>query len=217
MSEETSYQSDRQRMVDTQIARRGIRDERLLSVLRAVPRHLFVGQQYRNLAYSDGPLPIGNGQTISQPYIVALMTELLRLSGGENVLEVGTGSGYQAAVLGKLARQVYTIERHTILAERARAVLEELGFDNVQVYIGDGSLGLPEHAPYDAIMVTAAAPRAPMTLLEQLVEGGRLVLPVGSLGAQFLECWIREGQGYHSEEIIPVAFVPLIGEQGWDE
>jgi protein-L-isoaspartate(D-aspartate) O-methyltransferase len=217
MANEAPFAAERIRMVDNQIASRGIRAERVLEALRAIPRHLFVGREYRHLAYSDGPLPIGQGQTISQPYIVALMTDLLALRGGERVLEIGTGSGYQAAILGMLARQVDTIERHAKLARRAAGVLEQLGLENVHVHVGDGTLGLPDHAPFDAIMVTAAAPSAPQALLAQLTEGGRLVLPVGSLGAQFLECWTRKGDDYHHEQVIPVAFVPLIGEQGWNE
>jgi protein-L-isoaspartate(D-aspartate) O-methyltransferase len=217
MNDEEPYASERQRMVSTQIARRGIRDKRVLEAMRTVPRHLFVGQEYRHLAYTDGPLPIGSGQTISQPYIVALMTQLLTLSGEECVLEIGTGSGYQAAVLAHIARQVHTIERHAVLVERAMAVLSELGLENVYVHLGDGTLGLREHAPYDAIIVTAAAPRAPQALLDQLKQGGRLVIPVGSLGAQFLERWTCQENDYQCEEIIPVAFVPLIGEQGWNE
>jgi protein-L-isoaspartate(D-aspartate) O-methyltransferase len=217
MKDEAPYASERRQMVDTQIARRGIRDKRVLEALRTVPRHLFVAREYRHLAYTDGPLPIGSGQTISQPYIVALMTDLLHLKGEERVLEIGTGSGYQAAILGVIARQVHTIERHAALARRAAEILEELGLDNVHVHTGDGTLGLPEQAPFDAIIVTAAAPHTPQALLGQLADGGRLVIPVGSLGAQFLECWTRAGEDCKSEEIIPVAFVPLIGEQGWDE
>ena len=217
MTKETSFTSDRQRMVDNQIARRGIRDNRVLDALRTIPRHLFVEPEYRHLAYTDGPLPIGLSQTISQPYIVALMTDLLALEGHERVLEIGTGSGYQAAILGVVARQVFTIERHTELAERAIKVLEQLGLDNVKVQVGDGTLGLPEEAPYGAIIVTAAAPRAPQPLLDQLAENGRLVIPIGSLGAQYLETWTRKGDDYEQERVIPVAFVPLIGKQGWDE
>lgn len=169
------------------------------------------------MAYSDGPLPIGSGQTISQPYIVALMTQLLRLKGDENVLEVGTGSGYQAAVLGKLAKQVYTIERYTELADQAAAVLQKLGLNNVRVHIGDGSLGLPEHAPFQAILVTAAAPKVPQSLLEQLDEGGRLVVPVGGRMNQFLELWERRGAKFVQDVLVPVAFVPLRGRHGWKE
>jgi protein-L-isoaspartate(D-aspartate) O-methyltransferase len=217
MDEESFYEIERQRMVEEQLASRDIRDRRVLQAMRAVPRHLFVPPEYRHLAYSDGPLPIGCGQTISQPYIVALMTQLLRLRGDENVLEVGTGSGYQAAILAHLARQVHTIERHPDLAERAAAVLRSLGLNNVRVHIGDGSLGLPEQAPFQAIIVTAAAPQVPQTLLDQLAEGGRLVVPVGGKLSQFLERWRRRGTRFQQEIVAPVAFVPLRGRYGWQE
>ncbi len=217
MDEDVFYTDERQRMVEEQLIYRNIRDERVLEAMRSVPRHAFVPLEYRHMAYSDGPLPIGSGQTISQPYIVALMTQLLRLKGDENVLEVGTGSGYQAAVLGKLAKQVYTIERYTELADQAAAVLQKLGLNNVRVHIGDGSLGLPEHAPFQAILVTAAAPKVPQSLLEQLDEGGRLVVPVGGRMNQFLELWERRGAKYVQDVLVPVAFVPLRGRHGWKE
>lgn len=216
MDEELKYIQERERMVSGQIARRGICDKRLLDVMRTVPRHLFTSPDHRNVAYTDGPLPIGQGQTISQPYIVALMTDLLNLMGQETVLEVGTGSGYQAAVLAHLARTVHTIERHPELAEHAMSILERLGYENVHVHVGDGSQGLPEYAPYQGIIVTAAAPHVPQPLFDQLADGGRLVLPVGSLGGQILERWIRHGEDYKSESITPVAFVPLRGEHGWE-
>jgi protein-L-isoaspartate(D-aspartate) O-methyltransferase len=202
-------------MVDNQIARRGVRDKRVLEAMRAVPRHSFVQPEYQYLAYTDGPLPIGNGQTISQPYIVALMTELLELEGHEKVLEVGTGSGYQAAILGYLSREVYSIERHADLARYAAKILEQLGFDNVHVHVGDGTLGFPAQAPFDAIMVTAGAPSVPRVLLDQLAEGGRLIIPVGSRGGQYLERWQRQAEDFGHETLIPVAFVPLIGDEGW--
>lgn len=217
MDEDVFYTDERQRMVEEQLIDRNIRDERVLEAMRSVPRHAFVPLEYRHMAYSDGPLPIGSGQTISQPYIVALMTQLLRLKGDENVLEVGTGSGYQAAVLGKLAKQVYTIERYTELADQAAAVLQKLGLNNVRVHIGDGSLGLPEHAPFQAILVTAAAPKVPQSLLEQLDEGGRLVVPVGGRMNQFLELWERRGAKFAQDVLVPVAFVPLRGRHGWKE
>jgi protein-L-isoaspartate(D-aspartate) O-methyltransferase len=182
-----------------------------------VPRHRFVPAEHRHLAYVDGPLPIGSGQTISQPYIVALMTQLLLLTGEEKVLEVGTGSGYQAAILAELAREVHTMERHSELAERAQSILQELGYQNISVHMGDGSLGLAEFAPYQAIIVTAAAPKPPPALLEQLDEGGRLVIPVGGQWGQMLERWTRRGGRYEHEEFVPVAFVPLRGEAGWRE
>jgi protein-L-isoaspartate(D-aspartate) O-methyltransferase len=217
MEEEAFYARERQRMVKEQLVERSLRDERVLEAMGAVPRHCFVPPEYRHMAYSDGPLPIGSGQTISQPYIVALMTQLLRLKGDENVLEVGTGSGYQAAVLAYLARQVHTIERHAELAEQATGVLLGLGLSNVFVHIGDGSLGLPEFAPFQAIMVTAAAPEVPKTLLDQLDEGGRLVVPVGGRMNQFLERWERHGAKFEQDVLVPVAFVPLRGQHGWKE
>ena len=211
-----AYAAERERMVRQQLAGRGIRDPRLLDAMRQVPRHRFVPPDELAYAYADGPLPIGSGQTISQPYIVALMTQMLELQGGETVLEIGTGSGYQAAVLAQLARQVYTVERHAELAANARRVLAELGIGNVEVLTADGSCGWELHAPYQAILVTAAAPEVPRPLLDQLAEGGRLVLPVGGRGMQILQRWQRQGESFESEEGIPVAFVPLRGEYGWE-
>lgn len=220
-----AFLKERQRMVVDQLRRRDIRDERILKVMESVPRHCFVPRRYRHLAYTDGPLPIGRGQTISQPYIVALMTQLLDLRGDEKVLEVGTGSGYQAAVLSRLAREVYTIERHAELARRASRILLALGYHNIQVHVGDGSQGLAEFAPFDGILVTAAAPGVPPPLLNQLSERGVLVLPVGSLGygytgGQVLEKWCRQPtspSGFNNELVTSVAFVPLIGRYGWQE
>ncbi len=214
---EQRFAEQRFRMVKNQIEGRGLYAPRLLDALRHVPRHRFVPPEYQHMAYSDGPLPIGQGQTISQPYIVALMTSLLLLEGEENVLEVGTGSGYQAAVLAHLAREVHTIERHEALAQCAERLLAELGLPNVCVHTGDGSLGLPAYAPYQGILVTAAAPETPAPLLEQLAEGGRLVLPVGGRGWQMLERYTRRGDAYDKETLISVAFVPLRGEHGWKE
>ena len=214
----TAYLIERKRMVEDQLVWRGIHDPRLLEAMGSVPRHCFVPEEYRDMAYSDGPLPIGTGQTISQPYIVALMSESVALKGSEKVLEVGTGSGYQAAILGFLAREVHTIERHISLAEQARLVLEELGYKNITVHTGDGSKGLPDHAPYQAIVVTASAPKVPKPLLDQLDEGGRLILPVGDRwGGQTLQLWERHGAKFEHEAILPVAFVPLRGEYGWKE
>lgn len=217
MEDETYFANQRNHMVDDQIISRGIHDESVLNALRHVPRHWFVPEEYAQIAYSDGPLPIGRGQTISQPYIVALMTELLKLHGEENVLEVGTGSGYQAALLAFLARQVHTIERHSTLAEKAEKVLMRLGLTNVTVHVGDGSLGLPIYAPFQAIMVTAAAPSVPQPLFDQLDEGGRLVLPEGGAGGQLLDRWCKQGGKFEQEHIAPVAFVPLRGQHGWKE
>ncbi len=204
-------------MVREQILARGVHDERVLQALREVPRHRFVPPALRDQAYADAPLPIGSGQTISQPYIVAYMTALLGLRGDEKVLEVGTGSGYQAAILARLAREVHTIERLPHLAEQARQRLADLGLGNVTVHVGDGSQGLPALAPFDAILVAAAAPAVPQPLLEQLTIGGKLVLPVGSRGFQRLERWLRTPKGWEREALEPVAFVPLRGEHGWGE
>lgn len=217
METDDPYWENRCQMVKTQIAGRNIQDQRLLEVMQQVPRHLFVPEDVRSLAYRDSPLPIGDGQTISQPYIVALMTVLLKLEGEENVLEIGTGSGYQAAILSRLAKTVHTVERHPRLAATASRTLQELGYTNVFVHQGDGSLGWPEAAPYDAIMITAAAPAVPPPLLQQLSEKGRLVLPIGNRFNQDLQRWQRVGSHYQSESFLPVAFVPLLGVHGWVE
>lgn len=203
------------RMVREQIESRGIHDLRVLEAMRSVPRHLFVPPELIWEAYDDNPLPIGEGQTISQPYMVAWMTELLRLKGEEKVLEVGTGSGYQAAILGRLAREVWSVEKEESLARQAEERLRRLGLDNVRVVVGDGSRGLPEHAPYDAVMVTAGSPNIPQPLLEQLAEGGRLVIPVGPSSLQMLNLVIREGNDFRREEKGGCVFVPLVGKFGW--
>jgi protein-L-isoaspartate(D-aspartate) O-methyltransferase len=202
-------------MVSEQIEARGLRDPRLLAAMEAVPRHCFVPEESQEWAYSDAPLPIGHGQSISQPYIVALMTGLLELQGGERVLEVGTGSGYQAAVLGRMAAEVHTVELLPDLACAASDRLRTLGFANVHVHVGDGSLGWADAAPYDGILVAASAPSAPDPLLEQLAEGGRMVLPVGGHGFQELQVWrCCQGRLEHRAHI-PVAFVLLRGAHGW--
>jgi len=210
------FARERNRMVADQLKTRGIRDPRVISVFEITPRHLFVPEEERQWSYDDYPLPIGFNQTISQPYIVALMTQSLGLTGSERVLEVGTGSGYQAAILSQIAAEVHTIEIIPELADRARKIFADLGIGNIYTYIGDGSVGLKQHAPFDAIIVTAAAPRVPQSLLEQLDDGGRLIIPVGSRGYQELELWTRSGTTFTTHTIIPVAFVPLRGEQGWD-
>ncbi len=217
MSEMEAYSRERKRMVDQQMVSRGIRDERVLEAMLAIPRHEFVPQDQMRRAYIDAPLPIGNHQTISQPYIVALMTEFLNLKGDETVLEIGTGSGYQAAILGHLAKKVYSIERIPELAERSQSLLHSLQLENIEVVVGDGSCGLPEHAPYQAIIVTAAAPEVPKPLKDQLSDGGRLVAPVGGRMGQALELWRREGKKLVCEKLTPVAFVPLIGEHAWSD
>jgi protein-L-isoaspartate(D-aspartate) O-methyltransferase len=210
------YRVLRDRMVEQQLESRGITDLRVLEAMRRVPRHLFVPPSRRGRAYDDTPLPLGEGQTISQPYMVGWMTELLELTGGETVLEVGTGSGYQAAVLGLLAKKVYSIERIAQLAEPAVKRLAELGFKNIEVIVGDGSLGLEEHAPYEAIMVTAGSPGIPQALIEQLAEGGRMVIPVGSSSMQMLTLVTREDGRVRTREAGPCVFVPLVGMYGWE-
>lgn len=203
-------------MVQEQIKARGISDERVLAAMFKIPRHLFVDKALWDQAYSDYPLPIGEGQTISQPYIVALMTAGLELSGKERVLEIGTGSGYQTAILAELASEVYTIERIDVLSEKAKEILSELDYSNVFYYVGDGTLGLPEMAPFQAILVSAAAPDVPSTYIEQLDEGGRLVIPVGSRYAQTLYQIIRQPDGAIKKiDFGGCRFVPLVGEFGW--
>lgn len=202
-------------MVEQQLRGRNITDPRVLQAMTSVPRHLFVPEDLRRSAYSDGPLPIGGSQTISQPYIVAYMTQLLDLNEGDRVLEIGTGSGYQAAILAHLARRVFSIERIERLAARARGVLTSLGLDNVEVIVADGSCGLPEKAPFERILVTAAAPKAPEPLKEQLGEDGHLVIPVGGRRGQVLERWTRREGNLEVERLAPVAFVPLLGDYGW--
>ena len=217
MEETDALARDHQRMVDHQLSGRDITDRRVLEAMGQVPRHRFVRPIDLPLAYADAPLPIGHHQTISQPYIVALMTQLLEPRPGDTVLEIGTGSGYQAAILARLVRRVISIERIPELATHARQILAEIGVTNVEVVDGDGTRGYPDEAPYAGILVTAGAPRVPNPLRSQLAEGGRLVLPVGSRDGQMLERWTRRGEDLHRERITPVAFVPLIGDQGWSE
>jgi protein-L-isoaspartate(D-aspartate) O-methyltransferase len=213
----TSFEEARLHMVEQQLAGRGITDENVLRVMREVPRHLFVPEDLWDMAYRDTPLPIGYGQTISQPYIVAYMTQMLHLSADSRVLEVGTGSGYQVAILSRLAKQVYTIERVEELATCAEQVLEELGYDNVMVRVGDGGYGWPEAAPFASIIVTAAAPEVPPPLIAQLAEGASLVAPIGPAGYQELVRLRKQGESTKLEHLVPVAFVPLVGEHGWRE
>ena len=211
----SEFDIQRERMIRDQIKARGITDTRVLAALRAVPRHRFVPERLRELAYEDGPLPIGNNQTISQPYIVALMTHLLGLRSDDVVLEIGTGSGYQTAVLCEIVKQVYSLERHGALAERANSLLGELGHTNVEIYTGDGSQGLPDMAPFDAIIVTAAAPAIPGPLRAQMANGGRMVLPAGERQQQMLQRVRRSGDSWQVESMIPVMFVPLYGRHGF--
>lgn len=213
----TNYEKERRRMVDDQIVGRGVKDERVLAAMRRVPRHEFLPEAIRGMAYADNALPIGEGQTMSQPYMVAMMTELLGLTGTERVLEIGTGSGYQAAVLAELCSKVYTVERIKTIAEKARATLDRLGYQNVAIKVYDGTYGWKEMAPFDAIMVTAGAPEIPAPLVEQLKDGGRMVIPVGERFGQSLLKVIKTAEGTVTQRSIPCVFVPLIGNHGWKE
>jgi protein-L-isoaspartate(D-aspartate) O-methyltransferase len=202
-------------MVESQLRARGIRDERVLAAMLRVPRHEFVSEEHRDQVYEDHPIPIGEGQTISQPYIVAIMLEALALDPSDTVLEIGTGSGYQTALLAELVRQVYSVERYASLARAAQATLARLGFNNVEVLVGDGSRGLPDRAPFDAIVVSAAAPQIPPPLFEQLREGGRMVIPVGPAHAQELQL-VRKHEGQPVVTSMEgCRFVPLIGSEGY--
>ncbi len=217
MFNKLDYSKARQRMVDEQIASRGIKDIRVLNALNKVPRHLFVEEALHGQAYNDYPLPIGEKQTISQPFMVALMTQALELKGEERVLEIGTGSGYQAAILAELAEWVYSIERIRSLANRARRILYELHYYNVEIGITDGTQGWKEKAPFQAITVTAGSPDVPQPLLDQLAMGGRLVVPVGDAFSQTLVRVIRTKKGFKREDMGGCHFVRLIGEYGWQE
>ncbi|MBC7361123.1 MAG: protein-L-isoaspartate(D-aspartate) O-methyltransferase [Candidatus Aminicenantes bacterium] len=196
-------------MVEFQIQKRGIKDRKVLEAMLKVPRHLFVPEQMKELAYGDEPLPIGEGQTISQPYIVAYMTEALKLTGNERVLEIGTGSGYQTAILAEIVKEVYTVEVIPELSRRAQKVLAELGYNNIKFLIGDGTRGWPEHAPYDAILVSAAPATVPRTLVDQLKINGRMIIPVGT-DFQELVLVRRKKDGWEEERLIGVRFVPLV-------
>ena len=213
----SDYSKLRERMVKRQIAGRGVRSERVLKAMRKVPRERFLPRGQGVFAYDDSPLPIGDGQTISQPYIVAYMAECLALEGGEKVLEIGTGSGYAAAVLAEIAAEVYTIERIEGLATMARTVLDGLGYTNVHVQCGDGTLGWPEEAPYDGIVVSAGGPDVPDTLKHQLKTGGRLVIPIGRSKAyqELIRVTRIAENDFQTEDLLSVRFVPLVGEEGW--
>ncbi len=210
-----SYSEERREMVETQIIARGVSDRKVIEAFLNIPRHLFVPPEYRDQAYRDYPLPIGYGQTISQPYMVAVMTELLELDNNHKVLEIGTGSGYQTAILAWIAKEVYTVEKIPELSARAQKILGKLGFKNVHFKVGDGSLGWPEHAPYDRIIVTAAAPYIPPPLVEQLKDGGIIVIPVGDRNSQMLVRGVKTDGTLKTEELFPCAFVPLKGEYGF--
>jgi protein-L-isoaspartate(D-aspartate) O-methyltransferase len=209
------YAADRFHMVQYQLVSRGIHDERVLKAMSEIHRHEFVPELYRHAAYEDCPLPIGEGQTISQPYMVAVMTQCLELKGNEKILEVGTGSGYQTAILSKLANRVYTIERHEVLASRAKKILQEIGCNNVDVVVGDGSIGLPDSALFNGIIITACAPYIPKSLQDQLENEGRLVIPIGNPYNQTLYQIVKTEKGIESHSILDCAFVPLIGKEGW--
>jgi protein-L-isoaspartate(D-aspartate) O-methyltransferase len=209
------YESERKEMVRTQIAARGIQDIRVLAAMGTVPRHLFVDESMQPMAYQDRPLLIGENQTISQPYMVALMTEALQLKPTDRVLEIGTGSGYQTAILAKLSEWVYSVERFPNLARKARSILEELKIINVSILVGDGSQGWEEHSPYNAVILTAGSPDFPESLLDQLGDGGRLVIPVGDRFCQTLWRVTRRGDQMDYEDLGGCRFVKLVGEEGW--
>jgi protein-L-isoaspartate(D-aspartate) O-methyltransferase len=205
----------RRKMVQEQLVSRGIKDKRVLDAMMKVPRHLFVEEGLWHQAYGDFPLPIGEGQTISQPYIVALMTEALQLAGDDKVLEIGTGSGYQAAILAELTQHVFSIERISSMASKARKILDQLGYANVLIRVSDGTLGWQDEAPFAGIIVTAGSPAIPPTLLEQLEVGGILVIPVGNEYSQTLLKVIKQDEGYKEKDLGGVRFVKLIGDHGW--
>lgn len=217
MLERKEFAPQLAKMIEAQLRRRGVTDAAVLAAMENVPRHEFVPEELRSRAYEDLPLPIGNGQTISQPYIVAAMTAALHLRPGDRVLEIGTGCGYQAAVFSCLAKEIFTVERRPELALSASERLARLGYANVHVHCGDGTLGLPEFAPFDAILVAAAAPAIPKPLLAQLAEGGRMILPVGDAEHQELQLIEKRGKAFHNTALEGCRFVPLVGHYGWQE
>ena len=217
MLESKEYAPQRAEMIEKQLRRRGIKDEAVLAAMLAVPRHEFVPLELRPRAYEDAPLPIGSEQTISQPYIVAAMTAALHLQPHHHVLEIGTGCGYQAAVLSRLTKEVFTIERRPELAAAASEKLSQLGYSNVHVHCGDGSFGLPEFAPFDAILVAAAAPTVPKPLLAQLSDGGRMIVPVGDAENQELQLIEKRAQAFSTRMLEGCRFVPLVGFHGWQK
>lgn len=211
------YESQRRKMVKRQIEARGVKHRAVLDAMRRVQRHLFLPEMARPFAYEDRPLSIGEGQTISQPFMVALMSAALMPRSSDRVLEIGTGSGYQTAVLAEIVEKVYTVERIPSLLERAKKVLDEIGYQNIEFHPGDGTVGLAEHAPFDGVLVTAGAPRVPESLKQQLAERGRLVVPVGSRHYQDLIRVSRRGENFYEETLEGCTFVPLIGKEGWQE
>ena len=210
------YTDERLNMVDIQLAHRGIKDKRVLDAMSKVPRHLFVPSEIASVAYTDQPLSIGESQTISQPYIVALMSECLKLEGGEKILELGTGSGYHTAILAELGSSVYSMERISTLSIGAQRILKHLGYENIKFKVGDGTLGWHENAPYDGIMVTAGAPKVSQVLIDQLSEGGRIVIPVGNSFSQELVVVSKVNKKIKTQNICGCMFVPLIGKYGWN-
>jgi protein-L-isoaspartate(D-aspartate) O-methyltransferase len=211
------FATQRELMVARQLRARGISDERVLAAIARVPRHLFLAEEYRDQAYEDHPVAIGEGQTLSQPYIVAIMLQALSLAGSEKVLEVGTGSGYQTALLAELGGEVYSVERHASLSASAERVLADLGYRNVHLVVGDGSQGLPDRAPFGGIVVSAAAPTIPAALFEQLAENGRMVIPVGPAHAQELQLVRKRSGEAEVDNLEGCRFVPLVGSQGYPE
>ncbi len=209
------YETLRKRMVEEQLIPRGIKDPRVLNAFYKIERHKFIPENLRNTAYADFPLPIGEGQTISQPYIVALMTECLDLTGKEKVLEIGTGSGYQTAILAELAGEVYSIERFESLAERAQTILGDLGYKNIKIKVGDGTMGWEEARPFDRIIITAASPKVPLPLIDQLTDNGKLILPLGESFSQVLTLVEKKDGKLKSIDVCGCVFVPLIGKHGW--
>jgi protein-L-isoaspartate(D-aspartate) O-methyltransferase len=215
MIEVSEWKHERERMVEEDIVKRGVKDTRLIQAMKKVPRHLFIDKTYYHQAYNDYPLPIGQSQTISQPYMVASMTELLELKGDERVLEIGTGSGYQTAILALLCSKVYSVERISELTRKARLTLKQLGFGNINLIVRDGSLGWPEFAPYNGIIVTAGAPEIPDALIKQLANNGRMVIPVGNETCQTLNYVEKHKGRIYRKEFFGCTFVPLVGKGGW--
>ena len=211
------YETLRKRMVEEQLIPRGIKNQMVLDAFYKIERHKFIPENLRNTAYADFPLPIGEGQTISQPYIVALMTECLDLTGKEKVLEIGTGSGYQTAILVELAGEVYSIERFESLAERAQTILGDLGYKNIKIKVGDGTMGWEEARPFDRIIITAASPKVPLPLLDQLADNGKLILPLGESLAQVLTLVEKKDGKLESSDICGCVFVPLVGKYAWQD